>query len=80
VAVTVGELIVALDTAHGHDRGELFGAAEVGAALAGVGLRGLQDVDLDFLDGEVGQVRGVDAGALSQGAARERGAEEIASR
>src|SRR5271157_1716427 len=50
VAVTVGELIVALDTAGGRDGGKLFGAAEVGAALPGVGLRGLQHVDFDFLD------------------------------
>ena len=85
VTIPVGEDIVALDTAIGDDGGILFAAAEVGAALPGVGFRGLEDVDLHFLDGEVGQVRGVDDDdGLSSGAARQRagrgGAEEIASR
>src|ERR1019366_4613691 len=84
VAVKVGEVIVALNTAIGHDGGILFAAAEVGAALPGVGFLGLQDVELDFLDGEVGQVRELDARRLGHGAARKYasggGAEEIASR
>src|ERR1035438_8649171 len=60
VPVTGGQRVVALDPAIGDDAGELSGAAAPGVEV----------VDADFLDGQVRQVRRLDAGALRGGQPR----------